>query len=55
MKERAKIVGGKLTVWSELDAGTEVELQIPASTAYATAPRRSWLSEKLAGKADEAK
>jgi signal transduction histidine kinase len=55
MKERAKIVGGKLTVWSEVDAGTEVELQIPASTAYAKSPRRSWLSEKLAGKADEAK
>ena len=55
MSERAKIVGGKLTVWSEVGAGTEVELQIPASTAYAKAPRRSWLSEKLAGKADARK
>ena len=51
MKERAKIAGGKLTVWSEVDAGTEVELQIPAGTAYAKAPRRSWLSEKLVRKA----
>jgi signal transduction histidine kinase len=51
MRERAKIAGGKLTVWSEVDAGTEVELQIPASTAYAKSPRRSWLSEKLARKA----
>jgi signal transduction histidine kinase len=37
MRERAKLIGGKLTVWSELDAGTEVELSIPASRAY-TAP-----------------
>jgi len=55
MRERAKLAGGNLTVWSEVGAGTEVDLQIPASTAYATAPKRSWLSEKLAGKADEAK
>lgn len=53
MKERAKIAGGKLTVWSEMGAGTEVELEIPASTAYTTALRRSWFSEKLAGKAKE--
>jgi signal transduction histidine kinase/ligand-binding sensor domain-containing protein len=51
MRERAKIVGGKLAVWSKLDAGTEVELSIPASTAYAKLARhRSWLSEKLSGK-----
>jgi len=37
MRERAKLMGGKLTVWSELDAGTEVELSISASHAY-TAP-----------------
>lgn len=55
MRERAKIAGGKLTVWSEMDAGTEVELQIPANTAYAKAPRRSWLSEMLAGKTDARK
>jgi signal transduction histidine kinase len=49
MQERAKLVGGKLTVWSELDSGTEVELSIPASRAY-TAPdgQRSWLAEKFA-------
>ena len=52
MRERAKLIGGKLTVWSELDSGTEVELSIPASRAYATAPepRRSALVQKLAGK-----
>ena len=35
MRERAKLTGGKLTVWSELEAGTEVELSIPAARAYA--------------------
>ncbi len=35
MHERAKLVGGKLAVWSELDSGTEAELTIPASVAYA--------------------
>jgi len=35
MNERAKLVGGKLAVWSELDSGTEVELTVPASIAYA--------------------
>jgi len=56
MRERAKVVGGKLMVWSKLDSGTEVELSIPASTAYATASRpRSWLSERFSGKGMDAK
>jgi len=57
MRERAKLLGGKLAVWSELDAGTEVELTIPASRAYETSPvrRRSWLAEKLSGKDTEMK
>ena len=37
MPERAALIGGKLAVWSEVGAGTEVELRIPASTVYATA------------------
>ena len=52
MRERAKLIGGKLTVWSELDAGTEVELSIPASRAY-TAPtegQRMRLTEKFFAK-----
>jgi ligand-binding sensor domain-containing protein/signal transduction histidine kinase len=50
MRERARLLGGKLTVWSELDSGTEVELSIPAANAYATPDgrRRSWLAEKFA-------
>jgi signal transduction histidine kinase len=51
LRERAQLVGGKLTVWSKLDSGTEVDLSIPASTAYATSHRRrSWLSEKFSAK-----
>jgi len=41
MRERATLIGAKLTVWSEVDAGTEVELHLPASTAYGTAWRSS--------------
>jgi signal transduction histidine kinase len=41
MQERAKLVGGKLAIWSELDSGTEVELTIPASVAYAKSPAPS--------------
>ncbi len=46
MQERATLIGGKLVVWSEVDVGTEVELSVPASTAYATAQRSSWFSRK---------
>ena len=35
MLERAQLVGGKLAIWSELGSGTEIELTIPASLAYA--------------------
>jgi signal transduction histidine kinase len=35
MRERAKLAGGKLTVHSRLDSGTEIELTIPAPLAYA--------------------
>jgi hypothetical protein len=44
MRERAKSVRGKLEIWSEQGAGTEVELIVPASVAYAgEVSRRSWL------------
>jgi len=51
MRERATLIGGKLTVWSEVEAGTEVELCVPGGKAYATVRRRSWLARKFAGKA----
>jgi hypothetical protein len=50
MPERAALIGGKLAVWSEVGAGTEVELGLPARIAYATSPRRSWLSRLLASR-----
>jgi len=42
MRERAKLVGGIFEVWSNLDAGTEVELNVPAVSAYAKAPASRW-------------
>ena len=42
MKERAKLVGGKLEVWSELGSGTETKLMITASVAYAKSHRALW-------------
>jgi len=51
MRERATLIEGKLTVWSEVEAGTEVELRVPASAAYARARRRSWWARNLAAKA----
>jgi signal transduction histidine kinase len=48
MRERAKLVGGKLAVRSKLDFGTEAELTIPAFVAYAKSPtaRRPMFSGK---------
>lgn len=51
MQERAKLMGAKLATWSEADAGTEVELSLPACLAYAKEPKSSWLSRKFAAKA----
>jgi signal transduction histidine kinase len=42
MKERAALVSGKLTIWSEADGGTEIELIIPGSRAYTKPTRRFW-------------
>jgi ligand-binding sensor domain-containing protein/signal transduction histidine kinase len=40
MRERAATINGKLEVWSEIGAGTEVELTVPAGVAYAKAGAR---------------
>ena len=51
MHERAKLVRGKLAVWSKVGSGTEVDLSIPASMAYANPARhRSRLYAKFFGK-----
>jgi signal transduction histidine kinase len=40
MRERAETLGGKMEVWSESGAGTEVELSIPAAVAYEEPTKR---------------
>jgi nitrate/nitrite-specific signal transduction histidine kinase len=43
MRERARQIGAKLTVWSGAGTGTEIELSIEGSIAYGTSPGRSGL------------
>jgi ligand-binding sensor domain-containing protein/signal transduction histidine kinase len=38
MRERSESIGGRLKVWSENNAGTEVELRVSAASAYAEPP-----------------
>jgi len=51
MRERAALIRGKLVVWSEVDAGTEVELRVPASAAYMRDRKPSWWLRRFAPKA----
>jgi len=41
MRERAQQIGAQLEIWSQAGAGTEVDLSIPGSIAYAIARGRS--------------
>src|SRR6185295_6309656 len=52
MRERADLIGGRLDVWSEVGVGTEIDLTIPAATAYAAARtrRRAWWFGKNTGR-----
>jgi signal transduction histidine kinase len=38
VRERAKLAGAQLDFWSEVGAGTEVQVTVPASLAYAKSP-----------------
>ena len=51
MRERAKSFGGKLEVWSEHGAGTEIELRVPGAIAYGKSEprRRFWFWRKKIG------
>ena len=49
MRERSEIIGARVSVWSERNAGTEIEVRISATLAYAADPkfRRNWLIRAL--------
>ncbi|MBV8281177.1 MAG: hypothetical protein JO347_03825, partial [Candidatus Eremiobacteraeota bacterium] len=44
MRERAEKIGGKLKLWSRLNAGTEVELVVPHDVAYQQQSRNGRVS-----------
>jgi signal transduction histidine kinase len=44
VRERARRIGARLTLWSEPGAGTEAELTVPARIAYGTVHRRQGLT-----------
>jgi len=50
MRERANLMGGNLSVWSEVGSGTEVELMVPSAVVYAGRGRRSRLLRTAARK-----
>ena len=54
MKERAEIAGGKLEVWSRDGAGTEIELTIPAASAYKTVRPSTQFAPKFLSTATDA-
>ena len=49
MRERAKEIGGTLTIWSALGLGTKIELSVPGTAAYLRArrARRFWLAREF--------
>jgi len=51
MRERATRIGAQLHIWSGPGAGTEIELSIPGSIAYGTAPAHTgfWPFRRRAG------
>ena len=53
MQERGELIGGKLAVWSEAGAGTEVELRLPARILYTKPASRSLLSRLLTANGPE--
>jgi signal transduction histidine kinase len=43
MRERAERIGGRLSVSSRINAGTEVDLSVPGKVAYRVEPSRRWM------------
>ena len=52
MRERAVLMGGTVTVWSNEGSGTAVELCIPSRKAYVKPRERRWLTRRFAGGSD---
>lgn len=55
MRERAQNIGGQLNLWSNLGAGTEVELIIPSKFAYQLGAKRQnwqWIERVVSGGGD---
>jgi len=40
-REGAELAGGRLSIWSQRDSGTEIELTIPAAIAFLKSSRTS--------------
>jgi signal transduction histidine kinase/ligand-binding sensor domain-containing protein len=53
MRERAQQIGSELSLWSEVGAGTEVELRIPGSVAYGPSRRLGFFRRVLGGDATD--
>ena len=53
MKERAEIADGKLEIWSRDGSGTEIELTIPATSAYTAVRPSAQSAPKFLGTATE--
>ena len=55
MRERANVIGGKLEIRSTLNAGTELEVTIPAKLAYEKPRRRSGPRFRASAKEESSK
>ena len=53
MKERAEVTDGKLEIWSRRGSGTEIELTIPAPSAYIGVNAGLWFAPKFLSTATE--
>jgi signal transduction histidine kinase len=51
MRERATGIGGHVDVWTRPGAGTEINLRVPAASAYRQPTKRRWLEWLTTGTA----
>jgi signal transduction histidine kinase/ligand-binding sensor domain-containing protein len=55
MRERAKLLGGQLSIWTAAASGTEIELTVPAAQVYTMTPARrlGWVRRIISGEIEE--